>query len=378
MNEGTETFDHEQLHIYTSKERVLRQSHSKHSHPRPFMTILFAENMEPSHHHRKRSMASRRPFQASRAPLDKNARELSEHYSQAAKEERQAQLNARTRLHKAVRQADMALLREVLQESVDLNARNHKGRTALHTAARFGRKEQLDLLLDQREVDVNACDNQKATPLHLATMYNQRDCVERLLKGGANTEVADERGHLARYYASTEEIMHLFDNPPKVTARKKGKIPDDAPQSRLYVGETLMMPPATPKGIQLQLAGFFKASFWSPEIDVKWSSPSIRELIYGDVDTAACMRRLTAGKKWIHLSAVSETWARNLVRSICAANAISADRYREMTGFVSRVMKEVDVEGPERSTHFFVRVLIVIGLACLLTCTSARIHPKGL
>ncbi|KAK3313979.1 hypothetical protein B0H66DRAFT_567516 [Apodospora peruviana] len=295
-----------------------------------------------------RPITSHRPSHMSRMASD-HSRVQAEQYTRDANAERMRQLESGTLLHDAVRQSDTAKLRELIAaHDLDLNARDHRGRTALHIAAKFGRVEQLDLLLEQKEINIDATDKEKSTALHLATMYNHRDCIERLLKRGANTELADEKGHLPRYYCSSHHQISLFDNPPKVT-RRKGKR-SAVPENRTLPEFSLTTMPPAPRGLQQSLSRAFKGSFWEPNSDIKWASPDIWQLIYSDDQPARSQRMVE--RKWIHLPAVSEAWTKDLVRSICATNMYSRERYREMSEFVSRVFGAVDAEGPERKRHF--------------------------
>ncbi|KAK0624977.1 hypothetical protein B0T17DRAFT_258052 [Bombardia bombarda] len=279
------------------------------------------------------------------------AQKLSEQYIRDAKEEKARQLNAGVRLHEAVKKADSSKLSELLQANLDLDARDGEGRTALHVAANLGRCEQLDLLLEHKDVDINALDLQKNTPLHLATLSKKRESVEHLLKRGANTEIADKKGHLPKYYALTvPQIKSLFDNPPKVL-KKRGKTPEHPENNRFLIPEVILTTrPPVPEGIQLRLSENFRGSLWEPNSDVRWSSVSIWNLIY--CQDEVFQNRRAASKKWVHLSATSEMWTKDLVRSLCAARGVTRDRYREMRDFVSRVFKDVDVDGPERKRHF--------------------------
>ncbi|ETO06029.1 hypothetical protein RFI_31367 [Reticulomyxa filosa] len=63
--------------------------------------------------------------------------------------------------------------------------------TPLHYAARYGRVDAVNLLL-QHEAHVNAITSKKkSTALHLACATGSVDCVNTLLKNGANTQLED-------------------------------------------------------------------------------------------------------------------------------------------------------------------------------------------
>ena len=119
-------------------------------------------------------------------------------YNRDAQSDPTRRLASASAMHTAVKTASPSQLQSLLQSNPDPDARDAKGRTPLHTAAKFGRTAQLDLLLDRKDVDIDAVDLRKETPLHLAAMFDRYGCVERLMRAGANTGVVDERGHLPR------------------------------------------------------------------------------------------------------------------------------------------------------------------------------------
>ena len=62
----------------------------------------------------------------------------------------------------------------MLFRSADVNARNYKGQTALHCAARAGFTEIVALLLD-RDAEVHAADDDGRTPLAAARRSTVKD-----------------------------------------------------------------------------------------------------------------------------------------------------------------------------------------------------------
>jgi hypothetical protein len=309
--------------------------------------------------HFLRPPTSRRPSHTSLAPSQRS-HQWSAQYNREAQDEQARRLASARAMHDAVKTASLSQLQSLLQNNPNPDARDSKVRTPLHTAAKFGRSSQLDLLLERKDVDIDAVDIHKETPLHLAAMYNHAECVEKLLKAGANTDIADERGHLPRYYASSEGVKRLFDCPPRVKGRGR-KVAGGAPQNRI-LEETEVLYLATsaaqPEGLQRVLCESFRGSFWEPEGENKWYSGSVWEFVYGDDREA--VRRRAAGCKWFHLSATSEIWVKDLARNICAAKGYSSERSRGMRDFVARVFRGVDAEGPVRKNHFVVSAEICL------------------
>jgi len=66
-----------------------------------------------------------------------------------------------------------------------INARDGDGRTALHWAALYGQKKVVELLLAEK-ADVNSLDEDGFTPLHWAATFNQSDAVKVLLANKAD------------------------------------------------------------------------------------------------------------------------------------------------------------------------------------------------
>ncbi len=66
-----------------------------------------------------------------------------------------------------------------------INARDGGGKTALHWAALYGQKKVIELLL-AKKADVNSLDEDGFTPLHWAATFNQSDAVKLLLANKAN------------------------------------------------------------------------------------------------------------------------------------------------------------------------------------------------
>lgn len=67
--------------------------------------------------------------------------------------------------------------------------------TSLHLAANVGDISKCELLL-QNNANINAVDDTGLTPLHWATTSQRLECVEYLLKKGANTDIRDLIGVL--------------------------------------------------------------------------------------------------------------------------------------------------------------------------------------
>src|SRR6266536_4047237 len=69
-----------------------------------------------------------------------------------------------------------------------INARDSGGKTALHWAALYGQEKVMELLLAEK-ADVNSLDEDGFTPLHWAATFNQSDAAKVLLANKADTNL---------------------------------------------------------------------------------------------------------------------------------------------------------------------------------------------
>ena len=99
-------------------------------------------------------------------------------------------------LHKAARDDNVTLLRELLQSStssIDVNSFDESNQTALHLAADRGSVDCVTLLLDAG-ANVLAADTDGFTALHVAVIANQLEVCRVLLQNGANPLQEDNDG----------------------------------------------------------------------------------------------------------------------------------------------------------------------------------------
>ena len=105
------------------------------------------------------------------------------------------------RLVDAARNRDVAAVRALLKQRVDVNSRYPDGATALHWAAHWGDLETADLLI-RAGADVNAADDLGVMPLALACQVGDAAMVQKLLTAGANANVALRAGVTALMLAA--------------------------------------------------------------------------------------------------------------------------------------------------------------------------------
>jgi ankyrin repeat protein len=100
---------------------------------------------------------------------------------------------ADVRLIKAVRGKDIAAVRALLKQRIDVNAPQGDGATALHWAAHVNELTIADLLI-RAGARANVANDNGFTPVHLACVNRNGAMVERLLAAGADANAASING----------------------------------------------------------------------------------------------------------------------------------------------------------------------------------------
>jgi ankyrin repeat protein len=82
----------------------------------------------------------------------------------------------------------------LLQSGIDVNAKNNYGDSALHGPTAYGYKEVVQILLAQG-VDVNAKNKEGNAALHVAAAYRQVEIIKILLNAGADIHAKNQDGN---------------------------------------------------------------------------------------------------------------------------------------------------------------------------------------
>ena len=129
-----------------------------------------------------------------------------------------------SRIHEAVYQNDVELLRKILSENIaeEVNAVTGDNVTALHLAAAEDNVEMMQMLL-KAGADVNAKTSGGFTPLHWAASKNCVRSAELLTVVGADVNAASEHGvtplHWAAYRNSTEMVNLLIKSGADISVK---------------------------------------------------------------------------------------------------------------------------------------------------------------
>jgi ankyrin len=105
------------------------------------------------------------------------------------------------RLAEAVSRGDEALVRLLIEQRADVNAKTVDGSTALHKAVHAGHLKIADLLL-RAGADVAVPDRYGVMPLSIAALNGDAQMVERLIDAGADPNTVDPTGETALMTAS--------------------------------------------------------------------------------------------------------------------------------------------------------------------------------
>lgn len=114
-------------------------------------------------------------------------------------------------LHDAVKRQDLDGVTHILRASSDIiDAKNDRGRTALHVAAQLGYNEIVKLLISKGAL-VDARSKWRYTPLHFAAEAPRPDVVVTLLDAGADVHAVTRDGLTPLHNAAAKEVKTSQD-----------------------------------------------------------------------------------------------------------------------------------------------------------------------
>lgn len=107
---------------------------------------------------------------------------------------------------------DKKVLKHFIENGFYVDAKNKKGETPLHVAAKQGNTEIAKLLIENR-ANVNATNKKGETPLHLAAKQGNTEIVEFLIEKDADIDFHDKKARTPSHHAAINgktEILKLL------------------------------------------------------------------------------------------------------------------------------------------------------------------------
>jgi len=137
-------------------------------------------------------------------------------------------------LHAAAQQkaGGTLVVNHLIHHQADPNVVDHKGRTALHVAARFGLDDVVAVLLEKR-ADLDHRDDSGRSVLHVAAQYGHARALLTLLDADAGVDARDDMDRTALYAAVASE--HVTTAGVLLQRRASPSIPDKLSRSPLHV-----------------------------------------------------------------------------------------------------------------------------------------------
>jgi len=127
--------------------------------------------------------------------------------------------------HKNISVGDTALVKKLLDEGADINAKDD-GLTLLMKAATEGYLKTAKLLIDKK-ADIDARSNEGGTALIAASMAGYTKIVELLVNAGANTKAKNNMDYTAEMYANEKG----YTNITQLLRQRADTIKDKMPSS---------------------------------------------------------------------------------------------------------------------------------------------------
>jgi outer membrane protein assembly factor BamB len=159
-------------------------------------------------------------------------------------------------LWEAARKGDAKAVQALIDQGVDVNAKNPYGATALFFAADKGHREVVQLLI-KHKADVNATDTfYKANPMTWAVMRNRADIVRDLVGAGAKAEGMLGAAVALGHAETAQALLELTKPTADTLTNALAAIPEGKPALKELLVKAGAKPKPPPKFDVAKLAPF--------------------------------------------------------------------------------------------------------------------------
>jgi len=135
--------------------------------------------------------------------------------------------NEETALYMASSRGNRQIVKLLLEQGADINVKNDNHHyTALHIAAYFDKIEILKLLLEQEKINLEARSKKGSSPLLVASYIGNLEVAKILLEKGADINAKNDNGETALHMASHEnhqQIVELLLEQEKINLEARSK-----------------------------------------------------------------------------------------------------------------------------------------------------------
>jgi pectate lyase len=137
-------------------------------------------------------------------------------------------------LHKAVADHNIAQVKSLLSQGINVNGKDETGDTPLHCAAKIARDAGKDVceLLIASGASVNATNKVGWTPLHAAVEFGNLEVARLLIADGADVNARDSSGRAPLYLAAAgghTEITELLNSHIRIPSPADASFADSTP-----------------------------------------------------------------------------------------------------------------------------------------------------
>lgn len=116
-----------------------------------------------------------------------------------------------TPIHHAIREGDILLAKSFIDRGADINGRDAKGNTPLHSSVDGIAKLDLSKALIAAGAQINARNNTGVTPIHWAAQHNNTDAAKLLISEGVDLNLADNYGRTCLHTAVRNDDSEMVE-----------------------------------------------------------------------------------------------------------------------------------------------------------------------